>query len=37
MDNDTPEHRAVNRRTEFHLQEVDGKPVPDDDAPAATK
>jgi OOP family OmpA-OmpF porin len=34
MDNDTPEHRAMNRRTEFHLQEVDGKPVTDDNAPA---
>jgi outer membrane protein OmpA-like peptidoglycan-associated protein len=26
VDNDTPEHRAINRRTEFHLEEVDGAP-----------
>jgi outer membrane protein OmpA-like peptidoglycan-associated protein len=31
-DNETPEHRAINRRTEFHLQEVDGKPVSDENA-----
>lgn len=24
--NDTPEHRAQNRRTEFHVEEIDGKP-----------
>jgi OOP family OmpA-OmpF porin len=36
-DNDTPEHRALNRRTEFHLQEVDGKPVADEGAVAETK
>jgi len=29
-DNDTAEHKQMNRRTEFHLQEVDGKPVADE-------
>jgi OOP family OmpA-OmpF porin len=33
-DNDTPEHRMMNRRTEFHVQEIDGKQVPDDAPPA---
>ncbi len=28
-DNDTAEHKQMNRRTEFHLQEVDGKAVTD--------
>jgi OmpA-OmpF porin, OOP family len=42
VDNDTPEHRAMNRRTEFHLQEVDGNPVQEDDTskpaqPVATR
>jgi outer membrane protein OmpA-like peptidoglycan-associated protein len=32
VDNDTTEHKAINRRTEFHLQEIDGKAV---DQPAA--
>ena len=36
-DNDTLEHRAQNRRTEFHLQEVEGKTVANDTAPADTK
>ena len=27
--NDTPEHKAQNRRTEFHVEEIDGKPAPD--------
>ncbi len=29
-DNDTAEHKQMNRRTEFHLQEVDGKTVSDE-------
>ena len=44
VDNDTPEHRAQNRRTEFHIEMVDGKPVTDENAvtgapkePIATK
>ena len=32
VDNDTLEHRATNRRTEFHMQEVDGKAVADEGA-----
>jgi outer membrane protein OmpA-like peptidoglycan-associated protein len=28
-DNDTEEHRTMNRRTEFHVQELDGKPTAD--------
>ena len=36
-DNDTLEHRALNRRTEFHLQEVEGKPVGDEGAVAENK
>ena len=32
VENDTLEHRAQNRRTEFHLQEVDGKAVSDEGA-----
>jgi OOP family OmpA-OmpF porin len=30
VDNDTAENRAQNRRTEFHIQDVDGKPVADE-------
>ncbi len=26
VDNDTPDHKAMNRRTEFHVAEIDGKP-----------
>ena len=33
-DNDTAEHKQMNRRTEFHLQEVDNKPVSDEGAVA---
>jgi len=33
-DNDTAEHKQMNRRTEFHLQEVDGKAVSDEGAVA---
>ncbi len=32
VQNDTIENRATNRRTEFHLQEVDGKAVVDEGA-----
>jgi outer membrane protein OmpA-like peptidoglycan-associated protein len=31
VDNDTADHKAMNRRTEFHVAEKDGKPV---DAPS---
>jgi OOP family OmpA-OmpF porin len=34
VDNDSTEHRTMNRRTEFHVQELDGKPT-DDVAPEA--
>jgi len=30
--NDSTEHRRMNRRTEFHVQELDGKPYGDDTA-----
>ena len=34
--NDSAEHKAMNRRTAFHVEEIDGKIVPDDaPAPAA--
>jgi OmpA-OmpF porin, OOP family len=32
--NDSSEHRHLNRRTEFHVQEVDGKPYTDDTTPS---
>jgi OOP family OmpA-OmpF porin len=32
VDNATAEHRKMNRRTEFHVQELDGKPT-EDEAP----
>jgi outer membrane protein OmpA-like peptidoglycan-associated protein len=28
--NDSPQHKAQNRRTEFHVEEIDGKPAPQD-------
>jgi hypothetical protein len=28
--NDSADHKAMNRRTEFHVEEIDGKPAPDD-------
>ena len=31
--NDSNEHRTMNRRTEFHVQEVDGEPAEDSPAP----
>jgi OOP family OmpA-OmpF porin len=34
VDNDSNEHRTMNRRTEFHIQELDGKPT--EDAPHET-
>ena len=33
--NDTPEHKAMNRRTAFHVEEIDGKVVPDDSGATA--
>ncbi len=34
VDNTTAENRRMNRRTEFHVQELDGEPVEDDSAAA---
>jgi OOP family OmpA-OmpF porin len=34
VDNDTLEHRKMNRRTEFHVQELDGKAIDDGTAKA---
>ena len=34
VDNSTGEHRRMNRRTEFHVQELDGEPMEDDSAAA---
>jgi OOP family OmpA-OmpF porin len=36
-DNSTKEGREKNRRTEFHLQEVDSKPVDETSGPVATR
>ena len=39
VDNDTADHKAMNRRTEFHVAEIDGKPqdsAPPSIAPAST-
>jgi OOP family OmpA-OmpF porin len=33
--NDTTEHKAMNRRTAFHVEEIDNKPVPDDSGATA--
>ncbi len=35
VDNATAEHRKMNRRTEFHVQELDGAPMQDDGSTAA--
>jgi OmpA-OmpF porin, OOP family len=34
--NDTADHRAQNRRTEFHVEELNGAPAPDDTGTTAT-
>jgi outer membrane protein OmpA-like peptidoglycan-associated protein len=34
VDNSTGEHRRMNRRTEFHVQELDGEPMEEDSAAA---
>jgi OmpA-OmpF porin, OOP family len=36
VDNDTSEHRRMNRRTEFHVQELDGDVVDEQSTAAAT-
>jgi OOP family OmpA-OmpF porin len=35
VDNSTSEHRRMNRRTEFHIQELDGEPLEDDSSAPA--
>jgi outer membrane protein OmpA-like peptidoglycan-associated protein len=35
VSNDSSEHRHMNRRTEFHVQELDGKPYTDDTTPSS--